>query len=56
MNFLEEKTKGWIKRWVVIRRPYILIFKDEKDLVCIQYPNQGCRLLKKDKIEKTEKR
>lgn len=33
MNFLEEKTQGWIKRWVVIRRPYILMYRDDKDLV-----------------------
>lgn len=33
MNFLEEKTQGWMKRWVVIRRPYILLFRDDKDLV-----------------------
>ncbi|CEF59380.1 Kinesin-like protein KIF1B [Strongyloides ratti] len=33
MNFLEEKTHGWIKRWVVVRRPYILLYRDEKDLV-----------------------
>jgi len=33
MNFLEEKTQGWIKRWVVIRRPYILLYRDDKDLV-----------------------
>jgi len=33
MNFLEEKTLGWIKRWVVVRRPYILLYRDDKDLV-----------------------
>ncbi|KAK6738958.1 hypothetical protein RB195_020820 [Necator americanus] len=33
MNFLEEKTQGWTRRWVVVRRPYILLFRDEKDLV-----------------------
>uniref|UniRef100_A0A0N5A8N5 Kinesin-like protein unc-104 n=1 Tax=Syphacia muris TaxID=451379 RepID=A0A0N5A8N5_9BILA len=33
MNFLEEKTQGWVKRWVVVRRPYILLFRDDKDLV-----------------------
>lgn len=33
MNFLEEKTQGWIKRWVVIRRPYVLLYRDDKDLV-----------------------
>ncbi|GMR36635.1 hypothetical protein PMAYCL1PPCAC_06830 [Pristionchus mayeri] len=33
ISFMEEKTQGWIKRWVVVRRPYILLFRDEKDLV-----------------------
>ncbi|KAJ1373413.1 hypothetical protein KIN20_035803 [Parelaphostrongylus tenuis] len=33
MNFLEEKTQGWTRRWVVVRRPYILLFRDDKDLV-----------------------
>uniref|UniRef100_A0A7E4UVT4 Kinesin-like protein unc-104 n=1 Tax=Panagrellus redivivus TaxID=6233 RepID=A0A7E4UVT4_PANRE len=33
MNFLEEKDNGWIKRWVVVRRPYILLYRDERDLV-----------------------
>ncbi|VDM96090.1 unnamed protein product, partial [Onchocerca ochengi] len=33
MNFLEEKTQGWVKRWVVVRRPYILLFRDDRDLV-----------------------
>ncbi|VDN07186.1 unnamed protein product [Thelazia callipaeda] len=33
MNFLEEKTQGWVKRWVVVRRPYILLFRDDKDMV-----------------------
>uniref|UniRef100_A0AC34QNN7 Kinesin-like protein unc-104 n=1 Tax=Panagrolaimus sp. JU765 TaxID=591449 RepID=A0AC34QNN7_9BILA len=33
MNFLEEKTQGWIKRWVVVRRPYILLYRDDRDLV-----------------------
>ncbi|OUC45631.1 PH domain protein [Trichinella nativa] len=33
MNFLEEKARGWRKRWVVVRRPYILLFNDEKDPV-----------------------
>ncbi len=33
MNFLEEKTQGWLKRWVVVRRPYILLFRDDRDTV-----------------------
>ncbi|CCD64622.2 Kinesin-like protein unc-104 [Caenorhabditis elegans] len=33
MNFLEEKTQGWTRRWVIVRRPYILLFRDDRDLV-----------------------
>ena len=33
MNFLEGKNKGWTRRWVVIRRPYVLHYRDDKDLV-----------------------
>ncbi|KAF4530219.1 hypothetical protein B566_EDAN017956 [Ephemera danica] len=33
LNVLEEKTNGWKKRWVVVRRPYVFIFRDEKDAV-----------------------
>lgn len=33
MYFLEEKTQGWVKRWVVVRRPYLLLFRDDRDLV-----------------------
>ncbi|XP_065339013.1 kinesin-like protein unc-104 isoform X5 [Cloeon dipterum] len=33
LNILEEKTNGWKKRWVVVRRPYVFIFRDEKDAV-----------------------
>jgi len=31
LNVLEEKTKGWKKRFVVVRRPYVFIFRDERD-------------------------
>jgi kinesin family protein 1 len=31
LNVLEEKSKGWKKRWVVVRRPYVFIFRDERD-------------------------
>ena len=31
LNILEEKTKGWKKRWVVVRRPYVFVFRDERD-------------------------
>ena len=30
LNILEEKSKGWKKRWVVVRRPYVFIFRDER--------------------------
>ncbi|CAK5118096.1 unnamed protein product [Meloidogyne enterolobii] len=33
MNFMEGVRNEWIRRWVVIRRPYILLYRDEKDLV-----------------------
>ncbi|XP_040578611.1 kinesin-like protein unc-104 isoform X3 [Lepeophtheirus salmonis] len=31
LNMLEPKTKLWKKRWVLVRRPYVFIFRDEKD-------------------------
>nr|XP_022336970.1 kinesin-like protein unc-104 isoform X11 [Crassostrea virginica] len=33
LNFLEEKHTGWIKKWVIVRRPYIYIYNSEKDPV-----------------------
>ncbi|KAL1122335.1 hypothetical protein AAG570_003740 [Ranatra chinensis] len=33
LNVLEQKTNGWKKRWVAVRRPYVFIFRDEKDPV-----------------------
>ncbi|XP_021372883.1 kinesin-like protein unc-104 isoform X4 [Mizuhopecten yessoensis] len=33
LNFLEEKHSGWVKRWVVVRRPYVYIYNSEKDPV-----------------------
>ncbi|XP_017782676.1 PREDICTED: kinesin-like protein unc-104 isoform X6 [Nicrophorus vespilloides] len=33
LNVLEHKTYGWKKRWVAVRRPYVFIFRDEKDPV-----------------------
>uniref|UniRef100_A0A1I8BB77 Kinesin-like protein unc-104 n=1 Tax=Meloidogyne hapla TaxID=6305 RepID=A0A1I8BB77_MELHA len=33
MNFMEGVRNEWIRRWVVIRRPYILLYRDDKDLV-----------------------
>lgn len=31
LNFLEEKSIGWTKRYVVIRRPYVLIYNNDRD-------------------------
>ncbi|KAF8794618.1 Kinesin-like protein unc-104 like protein [Argiope bruennichi] len=33
LNCLDDKTKGWVKHWVVVRRPYVFIYKNEKDPV-----------------------
>lgn len=33
LNFLEEKSIGWMKRFVAIRRPYVFIYAGEKDPV-----------------------
>lgn len=31
LNVLEHGCSGWKKRWIVVRRPYILIYKSDKD-------------------------
>ncbi|KAK6629953.1 hypothetical protein RUM43_003774 [Polyplax serrata] len=33
LNVLEHNSNGWKKRWVAVRRPYVFIFRDEKDPV-----------------------
>ncbi|CAH0392196.1 unnamed protein product [Bemisia tabaci] len=33
LNILEHRTNGWKKRWVTVRRPYVFIFRDERDPV-----------------------
>lgn len=33
LNFLEEKSIGWTKRYVVVRRPYALVYANERDQV-----------------------
>ncbi|GFT42234.1 kinesin-like protein unc-104, partial [Nephila pilipes] len=33
LNCLDDKTKGWVKHWVVVRRPYVFVYKNEKDPV-----------------------
>ena len=31
LHFLDESTNGWVKRWVVVRRPYLFLYNNEKD-------------------------
>ncbi|XP_050411558.1 kinesin-like protein unc-104 isoform X2 [Patella vulgata] len=33
LNVLEEKTNEWIKKWVIVRRPYVYMYNNEKDPV-----------------------
>lgn len=33
LNVLEHGGSGWKKRWVTVRRPYVFIFRSEKDPV-----------------------
>ncbi|XP_048845374.1 kinesin-like protein KIF1A isoform X10 [Brienomyrus brachyistius] len=33
LHFLEPHTNGWVKRYVVVRRPYVYIYNTEKDTV-----------------------
>ncbi|XP_022255004.1 kinesin-like protein unc-104 isoform X4 [Limulus polyphemus] len=33
LNCLDDKTNGWVKCWVVVHRPYVFIYKSEKDPV-----------------------
>jgi len=33
LSFLEDGQRGWVKRWVVVRRPYIYFYLSEKDPV-----------------------
>jgi kinesin family protein 1 len=33
LNVLEHGSGGWKKRWVVVRRPYIFIYKSDKDSI-----------------------
>lgn len=33
LNILEHGCSGWKKRWVVVRRPYVFIYRSEKDPV-----------------------
>ncbi|KAG7312380.1 hypothetical protein JYU34_001868 [Plutella xylostella] len=31
LNVLQHGTSGWKKRWLVVRRPYVFIYRDERD-------------------------
>lgn len=31
LNFLDEKSNGWVKKWVVVRRPFVFIYNSDKD-------------------------
>ncbi|XP_077390208.1 kinesin-like protein KIF1A isoform X4 [Festucalex cinctus] len=33
LHFLEPHTNGWVKRYVVVRRPYVYIYNTERDAV-----------------------
>ncbi|XP_056149262.1 kinesin-like protein KIF1A [Lampris incognitus] len=33
LHFLEPHTSGWIKRYVVVRRPYVYLYRSERDSV-----------------------
>ncbi|XP_066565239.1 kinesin-like protein KIF1A isoform X5 [Amia ocellicauda] len=33
LHFLEPHTNGWVKRYVVVRRPYVYIYNSDKDSV-----------------------
>lgn len=33
LNVLEHGCSGWKKRWIVVRRPYIFIYKSDKDSI-----------------------
>ncbi|XP_033936884.1 kinesin-like protein KIF1A isoform X12 [Pseudochaenichthys georgianus] len=33
LHFLEPNTNGWVKRFVVVRRPYVYIYNTERDSV-----------------------
>jgi kinesin family protein 1 len=33
LNILEHGCAGWKKRWVVVRRPYVFIYRTDKDFM-----------------------
>lgn len=41
LSCLDDKVNGWVKRWVVVRRPYVLVYRDEKDFIERELINLG---------------
>uniref|UniRef100_A0A673GA95 plus-end-directed kinesin ATPase n=1 Tax=Sinocyclocheilus rhinocerous TaxID=307959 RepID=A0A673GA95_9TELE len=33
LHFLEPHTNGWVKRYIVVRRPYVYLYRSERDCV-----------------------
>lgn len=33
LHFLEPHSNGWVKRYVVVRRPYVYIYNSDRDTV-----------------------
>uniref|UniRef100_A0A8C1LAQ5 plus-end-directed kinesin ATPase n=1 Tax=Cyprinus carpio TaxID=7962 RepID=A0A8C1LAQ5_CYPCA len=33
LHFLEPHTSGWVKRYIVVRRPYVYLYRNERDCV-----------------------
>lgn len=33
LHFLETHTNGWVKRYIVVRRPYVYLYRSERDNV-----------------------
>ncbi|KAK7162920.1 hypothetical protein R3I93_007075 [Phoxinus phoxinus] len=33
LHFLEQHTSGWVKRYIVVRRPYVYLYRSERDCV-----------------------
>ncbi|TRY91741.1 hypothetical protein DNTS_018983 [Danionella cerebrum] len=33
LHFLEPHTNGWVKRYIVVRRPYVYLYRSERDSV-----------------------
>ncbi|VEL21105.1 unnamed protein product [Protopolystoma xenopodis] len=33
MMFFDERTGSWVRRWAVVRRPFLYLYANEKDPV-----------------------